>query len=289
MRRYIGIRALIIAILVLCAKPIVAYADFGPKDSLTIYVEHPPNESYYLDLLTTEKGEHSNLNGPETRESLNQDMLKLLYAYEDEGWYPALTAGTTIPMWGSLTGVKDGDRMMHKFGYVGLPETYRIIIVTESGEVSASQPFTRQALQSSITYDYESNKGEVPSIVTAYLLQYATTCIPTLLIELVILFLFGFKLRDNWKVFLFTNLATQVLLTVTLGTALILHGSLTAYFIQFPVELVILIGETILFAKLLRGYTVKRRIAYGIAANIISWGMGFIFLSEQYQLLVSFL
>ena len=45
--------------------------------------------------------------------------------------------------------------------------------------------------------------------------------IPTLVIEGVILLLFGFSLKKNWKAFLLVNIITQIFLTVTVGISLI--------------------------------------------------------------------
>ena len=39
------------ALLLLCALPVTAGADTGPKDKATIYLVHPPAGNYYIDLL----------------------------------------------------------------------------------------------------------------------------------------------------------------------------------------------------------------------------------------------
>ena len=264
---------LLISILV----PTTVFADTGPKDSLTVYVKNPPKEQYYLDLLAENTGKYTNITD-EQKDKLNKDMVKMLYSFKEDGWLPALVEGTSAPMWGKLTGDADGDMMVHKFGYVGLPDTYRIIIVTESGDVSVSEPLTRKALQSSVTYDFETGMAEVPSTSRAYLSQFLFTCCFTLLIEGVLLILFGFRLKENWKVFLITNVATQIVLTATVGVTLIKSGSLAAFLMQFPVELAILIFESIIFGLLLKGGTKMKRYGYGIAANIASWVFGFVML-----------
>ena len=41
-------------------------------------------------------------------------------------------------MWGNLVGTPYGNYMVHTFSYFGVPDTYRIIIVTESGTVTVS-------------------------------------------------------------------------------------------------------------------------------------------------------
>lgn len=269
--------------------PNVAHADFGPKDKLVVHVKNPPNELYYLDLLTQHTHSYNNFHKFGEREALNKDMLQLLYKYEDEGWKPSLVEGTGVPMWGNLVGEKHDDEMIHTFGYVGVPKTYRIIIVTESGKVSISDVHTRHALKSSITYDYSKGETTVPQIWISYIIQFFTTYIPTIIIEGIILLLFGFKLKDNLKPFVIINTVTQVVLTLTVGIALIKSGSLNAYIVQFPVEIVILITETMLFRKHLIGKSKGQRGAYGVIANVISWGVGFFLIGYQYEVLLNFM
>ncbi|HAA43145.1 MAG TPA: hypothetical protein DCE02_03965 [Ruminiclostridium sp.] len=56
-------------------------------------------------------------------------------------------------------------------------------------------------------------------------------------------------------------------------------------FCQFPVELGIILFESVLFAKFLKGKTKSRKYVYGLAANLASWGIGFFLISHQYELL----
>lgn len=266
--------------------PTTVYADMGPKDKLKVYVKNPPNEQYYLDLLTQDENRYNYIKDDE-RAILNADMINLLYSYENDGWKPALVEGTKMPMWGNLTGEPYENGFAHEFRYSGVPETYRIIIVTESGKVSVSDIYTRKALQSSVTYDYATNQAKAPSIWISYLIQFLTTCIPTLIIEGIILILFGYKLKENYKVLLVVNIITQIALTMTLGTTLIIYGSLAAYFVQFPVELIILIVEACIYYKYLKGRSVKRNCFYGVVANLASWLIGFLMISYQYHMIVA--
>jgi len=261
--------------------PTIVSADMGPKPNLTVYVTNPPGELYYLDLLVQYRGFDPNID----IESYNQEMLALLFSCEGEGWIPRLTAGGGAPLWGSLTGRTSGSRMVHEFGYFGLPDTYRIIIVTESGSVTVSDVLTRIALQSSITYDYESGKAVAPSVVFAYAAQFATTFLLTVLLEGAVLILFRISLKRNWKVFLLANFITQVALTLTVGIALVKSGTIIVLFIQFPVEIIIIAVETVLFAYLFTGVSKRRIIGYGITANITSWIAGLCMLHFSFLLL----
>ena len=44
-------RFLILLVLVSCIMSMTAFADMGPKPQLTVKVENPPQEVYWLDLL----------------------------------------------------------------------------------------------------------------------------------------------------------------------------------------------------------------------------------------------
>ncbi|MGI5897170.1 MAG: hypothetical protein ACOX6U_09480 [Oscillospiraceae bacterium] len=294
---------LLLSLALLFALPVSA--DMGPKPQLTVHVINPPEEPYYLDLLIQEPGGYSNLS-EEKRASLNPEMLALLDTYREEGWYPAYVGGTKVPMWGDLTGTPEEGGRVHVFGYYGLSTNCRIILVTQSGRVVVSQEVARQALQSSVTFDYQAaaNGGEAvlplteesdgvpvhtPNPFLLYLVQFLSTCVPTLLLEGAILLLFRFRLRENWKVFLSTNLATQVLLTLTLGITLIQGGSIAAYMVQLPVELVILVAEVLVYGKCLKGHSATRARVYGAVANLVSWAAGFFLLEIQYRFLTDYI
>ena len=188
-------------------------------------------------------------------------------------------------MWGSLTGTLDGNRVVHEFGYVGLPDTYRIIIVAESGSVSASNVYTRTALDSSVKFDYATGEVIIPSVIISYLVQFAITFLLTILIEGIILLLFRIELKENWKVFLLVNFITQIVLTFTVGITLVKAGVISAYIIQIPMELIILVAETLVFRKYLVAVSNRRKVIYVIVANLVSWAFGAFFLNYMFLLL----
>ena len=257
---------------------IKAGADTGSKDNLIIYVKNPPSEPYYLDLLTKNSGAYNGYY-ERNRETLDQEMIESLYSYKNEGWTPALAGGTELPMSGELTGKQTGNQMIHRFGYYGLPDTYRIIIVTESGKVSASDICTRVALQSSVTYDYASGKVTVPPVFLTYLFQFAVTFILTIVFEGIVLLIFRINLKENWKVFLIVNFITQIILTLTVGAALVNGGSNSAYSLQPLIEILILAGEAIAYRFFLTGTGNKRKVAYAVVANLTSWIIGIIWVN----------
>ena len=128
-----------------------AFADTGPKAQLKVLVKNAPEEPYYLDLL--EKGDYqghtygsgdgddtySGLDWSYSEEeiaALDSELLDALRAAVPEGWHACTAQGTNgVPMWGDLLGEDAGNgTRLHTFDYHGVPDTYRIILVTKSGE-----------------------------------------------------------------------------------------------------------------------------------------------------------
>ncbi|MDF2540429.1 MAG: hypothetical protein K0S47_147 [Herbinix sp.] len=242
-------------------------ADMGPKPELTIIVTNPPEEEYYLDLLIQEEHEYQNLDHPE---DYDPGMLALLDNYQEDGWEAAYVKGTQAPMWGDLVGEKTELGMKHTFGYMGVPDYFRIIIVTSDHNLKVSLPTFRKQLQETIYYDYETGIVTRDKYEVTFGMQFLSTFLPTIMIEGVILVLFGFSLRNNWRLFLLMNLITQVLLTITLGVSIEVEGMSLAYIVFVPMELLIVVAERIAFIYLGKGHDATKRSTYAITANLCS-------------------
>ena len=300
------LRAFVCALLASLALTTVALADFGPKPQLTVRVENAPQELYYLDLLAEgdwdAEGEDSN-DGIERsyygkEDTLDPDLLALLRENVPEGWHACVAQGTTgAPIYGELyaesTDASGND--LHIFAYHGVPSTYRIILVTQSGKVWLSETLERKVLQSSVTVhwadDAESTTVTVPSTVTGYLLQFLATLMPTLLIEGILLLLFRYSWKQNWKAFLLVNLVTQGVLAAASSVLNLQNGAaLWNYFLfLLPMEAVILLIELYLYAGrgLLTGHSKGRAALYAVAANLASAVLGYYLAEPVWSFVVS--
>ena len=145
-----SLRNSILLLLTAMLLTVSALADSGPKAQLTVKVENAPSEPYYLDLL--EKGDYqghtygsgdgddtySGIDWSYSEEeiaALDDELLDALRAAVPEGWHACTAQGTNgAPMWGDLIGSDAGGVRLHSFRYHGVPDTYRIILVTKSGE-----------------------------------------------------------------------------------------------------------------------------------------------------------
>lgn len=127
----------------------------------------------------------------------------------------------------------------------------------------------------SVHFDAISGEIILPNLMISYTMQFFTTFIPTLLLEGVILFLFGLASKRNLKVFFIMNLITQIFLTATLGVALITQGLISAIFVLILVEGFIWIYEVIICWKFFdKQKKTGRRILYALAANSASFILG---------------
>lgn len=293
--------------------PFTASADFGPKPQLIITVTDPPEDPYYLDLMVEEKSftcTDDNLSQDDLL-AMNPDMLHMLRTnWASEGWYPALAGGaTTAPMWGSLSGEPQGSAApaqtadadaqtdtqtqaaqsyKHSFYYMGVPDTYRIAIVTEKGDTRITDVLTRDLLQERMTYNYRTGEIDKAPVAIAYAIQFASTFLATLLIEGIILLIFKFPFGQNRTIFFLVNFITQVAMTVTVGTKLIHEGTITAMMSLIPIELIILVVETVVYLFLLKGQSRPKRIIYAVVANVASAGLSLALMSPIFSLLGRF-
>lgn len=283
-----------------------AFADFGPKPQLTVRVEDAPEELYYLDILAEgdasrySEGTVGGLKDSYTEEelaTLDQELLADLIAAVPEGWYGCVTQGKLI--WGKI----DGENGYFRFGYLGVPDVCRILIVTKSGETFLSEPFERQALQSSATVDWAAKTVKTPSLWKGYAAQFLATFLPTLAIEGLLLLLFRLWSKRNALVFLGVNLLTQGGLTLWMSVRTVRDGWLWVEMIRMgledavrffdpggllrdfsgyrllPAELLILLAEAVLYIRFFRDCSKKRAALYALAANIGSFLLG-LYLAE---------
>lgn len=275
-----------------------ALADTGPKAQLTVRVKNAPSEPYYLDLLAEGAFEHEgddDYNGidwsyhGEKRAQLDDGLLDAMRAAVPEGWHACTVQGTNgAPMYGDLIGSPAGSTRLHTFGYHGVPDTYRILIVTKSGESWVSDTLHRATLQSSVTVDWAAKTAAAPSAATAYALQFLCMLLPTLLIEGVLLFAFGYRSKKSWKNFLLVNLVTQGGFAVYLAVTVLNHGvSGWSLIFYIPIELVITAAEVLLDRRLLMEKSRGRAALYAVVANLCSATVGLLLIDPLWQFIVS--
>ena len=260
----------IAACLLLCLAGLTgtAAADTGPKPAVTVHVVNAPEGTYYLDLLITDPDDYENIDPAD----YDPELIAGLKSWEDEGWYPALVEGTRAPLFGDLTPGEDG---AHRVTYFGLPQTFRIAVSGPGGAQATAEPFTRTVFYTHLTYDWETNTiTSATSPAGFYGLQFLSTLVPTLIIEGILLWLFGFRAKRDWLVFLVVNLVTQAGLHLWIGSGAMAAGSHPLYYLVLIVaEVPILLVELVVYVFLLKEHSRLRRAAYAACANIASYAL----------------
>lgn len=297
------LRRLTLASLAAVLLTVSALADSGPKPLLTVRVENAPEEGYYLDLVAegeyeghtygSGESEYSGIDwsySDEEAAALDTELLDALRAAVPEGYHACTAEGTGgAPMWGELEGTPTGRQgeSLHTFRYFGVPDTYQILIATAGGDTYLFPPCTRTALQSSVTVDWADKSVEVPPAWIGYVLQFLCTLLPTLVIEGVVLVLFGFSWKQNRKPFLLVNLVTQGALAVYFSVTAVQSGvGWWYFFLLIPAEVVIAFVEGGLYTRLLTGSR-RRAFAYGITANLCSALLGLLTVEPLWRWIVS--
>lgn len=261
---------LTLTVVLLSALPMSA--DMGPKPSITIYVENAPDETYYLDLLI-EQEEPNNRMSQEEIDSYDPEMLAALRDYNENGLRAALSYGSAVPIFGKITGEQVDGKTVHTFSYFGIPDTVKVIAVTQSGDIYVSDSYEKTEYQAEYTLDFQTfSLVSTGNPFVRLISQFASTFIPTLIIEFLILLLFGFSVKKNIISFVSANFATQIFLTFIYA---IYYPSAGVFFINFAilpiVELLIIAVESVVYCLTFKDKSKIKRVVYAVVANLCSW------------------
>lgn len=270
--RLFVVTAVITMLVMLLTAPAVS-ADMGPKPSVELHIENPPEGQYYVDLLQ-DYNENSNLNSVYTEElceeyGLNYDMVQTMFNYSEDGWYPRKGG-----IMDKAINISD-DGHTYNFSY-NVPDEFKIIIVTDDLQIIVSPLIKPKAYNCDITFDVEKcMTTEAESSVSenhfdtifSTIIVFLITCGITLLVERFVFFCFriNMKIKDNRRLFYLTNISTQLLLYLFIE----ISGQLF-----IPAEIMIFTIEAFLFALKIKEVGKTRIIACTVTANLISALLG---------------
>lgn len=233
-----------------------------------------PRSSIYISIAGLDDGiTHVALLGSEPHTDTLHPPPDALSTVLPDGWY----------VW-DWTPYDPNDQPMY-FMDVPYPGPFRVAVLHEDSSLLVTDEAERsRAMQ---TFSINAQTGEIATSPIGFgpLQQFACTYVTTILIEMVVLLKFGFKLGDNIGPFLLVNLATQILMTLTYGRMSLNGDWGQAIFWAFAIEAVIFIIESLAYARFLRGQTRARRVAYAITANLASFVIGTLLITPFYTAL----
>ena len=276
-----------------------SYADMGPKPTTDVEIIGF-DEAYYFDLLTAyDEARVTVLDADElepiiTYNYYRDDFPSVLNGYRDSDGYASYTLYSPAPA--SIMQKEDNPHAFH-CGYFIPPDIFKIVLVTESGDLIVSSIIEKELFNAQITFDLtnfnmsEASYTTVGSIkvydtdaswVSEYIptggviVQVVVTVVLTIIVEGITLFAFGYRKTASYLKFLYVNIGKQVLLYVAMASGY-LYGNFFGYVgILLLGELIVFITEIVLFRKLLKEKTKERATIYAFVANLASLFVGLI-------------
>lgn len=273
-----------LVLLIFCLFPIFGYGDIGPKPSISIRFEGLEGEKYYATLLSKDKstGPASAYDGTNARE------------FGSDRW-----------IWQKFVDYNDGDDFYflqefqngsesHAFNWTYYPPwTFKILLYfPERDEFVVSEIYDRYAFDSyyKVTVDKKDPQGMQMVVRKDYRFGWEMTSMSvrivlTIAIEVLVALLFGFRTKSLLRFIALVNIITQVGLNVALNAVNYFYGSMAFVLLYLLLELIIIVAESMIYAKGLpkrseRSIKKWRITFYAICANVLSFFLG-MFISMQ--------
>lgn len=268
-------------------------ADTGPKPTLEITVINPGDSSYYLDLLGKE-GEYGYFEETDGNEKYDNMHDQPIYKYNKDGW-KAIHMRTWL-LNGKLTGDpaekdKNGKvlTMKHSFGYVGVPQKFKIIIQRSDGTIQVSDIIRNGYFNARVKYDMKTNqvlsvRGNIlkngMKLDKEFLKDYLVRLLLTLIIEVFLAIPFFYSKPKRLLLIAVVNTITQTFLTIAMLFNYPFMSNMpfnTGYLAVLAIgEVLVFLAEYLIYVKLFGKEEKIQIAAYTLIANAVSIAAGFI-------------
>ncbi len=258
--------------------PLMARADVGPKPSIVIDFIGLEGKTYYVTLLSSARS-----TGPHA--VLNEDGTYARYVEGDENYevFLRFVEYHNADGYNFLQFFQDCTES-HQFNWTYYPpKMFKILLYfPETDHFTVSDDvYERYAFDSYFTAEV-SNTGlsvERSYNYTAEALSLAIRIAVTILVELAIALLFGFRERKLFRFIAFVNVITQVALNLALNIINYRSGALAFVFFYILLEIAVVIVEAIVYTLYLRkdGFQLIPRwkpSVYALVANAASFAVG---------------
>lgn len=259
--------------------PYTAHADMGPKPSVVIDFKGINGKTYYATLLSEQKstgpfsalnaGNHANAHYQEGDEEY--EIFQKFVEYQDADGYYFLQYFKDCTQTNQFSWTYYPPQVFKILLY--FPETDSFIISDESYQRYAFDSyFTAQvsgiSLSADETYKYTN---EMLSLIIRIVLTIVT--------ELGIALLFGFREPKQVRFIIIVNVVTQIALNFTLNVINYHLGELAFLLFYFLLEVAVFITEAVLYTWYLKKYSQKavpgwKPGVYALTANTASFIIG---------------
>lgn len=284
MKRKKTVLSLLCIAILLCMMPMRVKADTGPKPSVTVSIKGLENEIYYATLLSE---------SPSTGPASAYDGSYARYAVGDEDY----------EIWEKFVAYTDNDGFyfLQEFwecsgsnefcwGYYP-PSPFKILLYfPEYDSFIVSDIYERYAFDSYYNVDLSGVDIRTAAAVsdvmveksydyTLELVSLAIRIVITILIELAVALLFGFREKKQLQVLAVVNIVTQIVLNVLLNLINYNKGYYAFVFYYVVLEIVVFTIEAFVYAALLcrvssKDTSKRTTTIYALVANVVSFICG---------------
>ncbi len=256
-----------VLLLALACRPVCA--DVGPKPSVTVTFKNAPDHPYYVTLLGTEEffGPWSSV----TSEFIDGQPSDVRPAYVAFFEY-AQTTGLYVC---DFVQECSDDNEFH-WGYYP-PSSFCIAVYDGiEGTLRVSDVIEREAFDS--YYEIDLSGSELTVVedyhLTRHVAAFLIRMVATVLIELFLAWLFGYRTKQEIRLIVFANILTQILLN---GIMLLLDyysGLLVWLFVYPAMELAVFIIELAVYLINFRRHRKLKTFFYTLIANGLTFLLG---------------
>lgn len=244
-----------------------ASADMGPKPAINI--EIVGIEGKYVAAFAAQEAFGPNFDYERYKEE-KIDWLEYnpIMEYQDAEGYK----------WITKYFVCEGDSKI-SFGYYR-PEQFKLIIYQDDVLYKVTDFIDCYAFNSVFKIDFSDEviKITMPYDYGSEVLNFFIRLGLTLVIELGLFIIFRLYTKRNFIIVLITNLITQIALNLFLNLTIFYDGNMMALFLLFICEFFIFIIETTVYVSLLKDKNKAIIVLYALLANLLSFGIGYLFI-----------
>jgi len=275
-------------------------ADMGPKPSVRITFENLGNELCYGTLLSSREstGPSSSWNGKE-EDARHNENPNGSYSYQNFGydvWKAFVDYAKNDDFYFLQEAWQINETKEFAWTYYPPKEFKILLYFPETGEFSVSGVYERYAFDSYFAVNMEGVKlfaegyGELSSEeqihairsynYTVEIVSLIIRVVITILIEMAVAMLFGFRRKKQLLLLVVVNIATQVILNVLLNRINYYSGEMAFVFYYIIFEIVVFVLEAILYCFVMKKVSEKEKsiwfyVLYALIANASSFGAGF--------------
>lgn len=264
------ITMLILSAIIIFFIPQSVHADMGPKPSATIYVKNFKSQSYYLDLLTKDGViKYENF---ENHHVYTNDIKEMpFYKYNKGGWMATHIRNSFLH--GSLKGEYNEKKgfMVHRFSYRDVPNTFKIIVQYENGDLVVSDVITPKQFNAKVLLDLETGKVTKVPLFSHDLIYFLSLILLTVILELIIAGLLKFK---RYRLIIKVNVLTQLILHSILVYMFDIISYKAWYMVFLMLELLVVTIEFYIYSFYSKEYSKSKLLKYTLSANFTTFIIG---------------